>query len=655
MNQVFAQIKCGISHNKRLLADVGISILIVLFFHFFYFNGKISEKYVVYTSKIDEIKSITLNESLKFTIKKPFDELYLPIVAINIQELDIKIEVEGFDRQEVILKINKNNCQYDLSNDNNFRKIFDEYMQYFLIEELTLSREEIPQNCILTFSWKNDDGFLLIGTYRDQISYQTVKYTKINYLIYLFVLVTIIIGTIIVHMAINKNLDIEKIYTIIVIFLGSIYFVLFPPSCTNDSLAHIMSIYNRVSDFVGHSDWLNIDGDSRYSFYQSGDGYVIREVLRDSERNTANPNTKMYDEEFYIALMKIPNDETIKSGVQTDLYSYNNIVYLPYYLIMILGRVLNINLMIILHLAKLLGFVCYFFMIKISIKLIPYGKEALAFFSLTPMIMQSMVSISYDLFCIGGSFIAFSYVLKISMGHYKYTWKDTILMSFIIIAIGSVKYGIYFACFIFLLFFLIVYPKIKNNFKYLLYMFILIVLVVGLVFFKIDDIKNLVITNQDNYYSISDLIEDPIGTIQYIVMSIVFDIDKIIQGIFGGRLGWDEIVIPWFVIIAFIIFFIIACCCEKGRYLAEQKKYSILTVILFTLGIYIIFLRTTELDRKSIYGLQGRYFVPLVPLVICFMNNSKFKVNCKSNLIFSALWFMSVIHICFVMTIYLRR
>lgn len=646
-----------ILHSRRLLLGVTIFTFIVLFFYFIYFQGEISEKYNVYTSKTDDVRKITTSESMEITIKKPFDEFYIPLVSINVQELEVQIEIEGIDAKEkIILKIPPNDYHNKAIDEESYQKFFFDNVQYFFVDGFELSKKDVPRKCTFTVKIDCDDGFVLMGTCGEELSYQIMKNTKVNYWIYFYVVIVGIAGTLVIIIMMEKNVDTIKRYTVMVVFLGGIYFVLLPPSCTNDSITHIMSIYNRVSDFVGHSDWLNIDGDSAYSLYQSGDGYVIRECLRDSERKSANPNTKMYDEEFYVMLMKFPNDGTIRSGYQLDLYNYSNIVYLPYYIVMILGRILNINLMLTLQVARILGFLFFVIMVRYAIKLMPYGKEALAIFSLTPMMLQSMVAISYDLFCIGGSFIAFAYVLKINTEEHRYTWKDVALICFLTIVLISVKYGVYFACFVFLYFFLIGLPKIIKRTKYLVCLALPMVLICGLAVIKFDSIKELVLAgNTDVYYSVVDIIENPLGMIRFIGVSIISDLDKVIRGMFGGRLGWDEEITPWVSIIVFIILFTLACTFDKDKYEKKERIYSLVTIILFVLGMYVIFLRGTERKRSLIYGLQGRYFIPLIPLVICFMNNHKLKLNCKPNLLFNSLWFVSIIHIFFAMTVYLRR
>lgn len=641
---------------KKVIQSVFVSIFLMILFHLFYFNGKIHDNYIVYTSNVDDVRQVNSSESMAITITKPFDDFYIPIATVNIDELEIKIDTDDKTGKKIKILLEENTGnQSDKITD--YQKYYNDNFKYYLVEGINETSRNVPKNYKITFYFNSDNaGLLLIGTSRERLAYQTAKDTVLNYWIYAYVLIVCIAGTIVIRIIVEKCNDSIKIYTMIAVFLGGIYFALLPPGCTNDSLAHIMSIYNRVSSAVGHSDWLNINGDSRYSLYQTGDGYIIREVLRDSERKSANPNTKMYDEQFYVSLMRFPNDETMMSGVQTDLYLYPNIVYLPYYLVMLLGRILNINLMLTLHMARMLGFLFYLIMIRFAIKLMPYGKDALAIFALTPMMLQSMVAISYDLFCIGGTFIALAFVLNLYARDFKFVKQDAGIVAFLMITLIPSKSGIYFACSTFVIVLLMLSKKLSRRLKRIVLFGLFFIGLFALIICNrvMLDIQ----VNDGEYYARTDIITKPDATINLLITSIISCTDRVLSGMFGGRLGWDESILPWFVTIMNMLMFISACMYEEFDIKLPDKAEkitSIITIVIFVLGIFIIFLSCTEITREIIYGVQGRYFIPIIPLLICLLKNNEFKLTCKKGKLYLSSWYISLVNIMFIMTVYLRR
>lgn len=645
------------SSTVAAFRSVVLAILIISIFYFLYFHNRINSNYIVTNVGVDSVVKLTKSDSISLCINKPFDQLYLPVLLCNTNNAIVNIS-DGEKEISTSISTSQDSVIYYDTNDNNYDFMPDFWngYNYYYIPEVDISTKEVMNEFIVSMTCDSDNGFLLIGALGDNISYKITKDTHINYWIFFGVLIILIIGTGIISFTFTKYSDAVSRYTIMACILGFVYFILFPAACTNDSRPHITRSYEYVNSIVGHSDWNNIYDSNNYTIYKAEDGYIIDYVLWNTERLYASPDTKMYDEAFYVPFINLPNDDTMVGGWHTNLSDTNLVAYLPYVAVLLVSRLFNINLMFSLNFAKLLGFLCYLIMIRLSIKLMPYGKDALAIFSLTPMIMQNTISISYDLFCIGGTFIAFAYILKISNTEHHFTWKDLSLILFLGLTLASVKHGIYLACAIFLVFFLIVVPKIISKPKYGLFLIAILVLLGLLVSLKFNDIEKLVMGGEVDTYSVHDLIENPIGIMRFIIVSIITDSDMLIQGIFGGRLGWNEVVVPWFTLIAFIVLFLLSCLSEENHFPKKKEQIvSIITIILLVLGIYIIFLRMTSTTTETIFGVQGRYFIPLIPLFICFIKNKKLYINCKTTMLYNSLWFVSIIHILMMMTVYIRR
>ena len=637
-----------------VLMSVSSAVIVILIFYFLFFYGQINCEYTVTNSKIDNVMVLSKNENVSLYVNKPFNRIFLPISLCNTDNVTITISDDNSVVTNSITVDQDTVLHNDLNDNIDFWTDYSNNYDYYRMEGVELNTDKLANEFVISIDCNRENGFILLGKQGDSIAYKTIRDTNINYWIFFLISFILVLGTGIVSYDLLHKVNIIKNYTLIATVIGLIYFILLPAPCTNDSKIHIIESYRRASNILGHSDWNNIDGDYNRFMYKAEDGYILHNTLWNTERIYPLPDTKMYDEAMYSSFIDISNEEIV-AGQHATLSDVKTISYLPYTIILAIARLLNMNLRIGLGIAKLAGFLCYLFMIRLAIKLMPYGKETLALFSLTPMMLQSMVSISYDLFCIGGSFIAFAYVLKMGAEEHRFTWKDVVLFCFLAIVLGSVKGGIYFACFAFMVFFLKVFPAILKNKKYLILFILVMMAIGGLVILKFNDIFNLVITDNTINYSVLDLIENPIQMVRFILSSMIKDADILIQGMFGGRLGWNEEVVPWFTVIAFVILFIISCNTDDGKFPREEKKYSIIAMVLFTFGIYVIFLRTTGKEQPFVFGLQGRYFIPLIPLVICFLNNHKLKLNCKPNLLFNSLWFVSIIHILFVMTVYLRR
>lgn len=637
-------------NKAKVFIPVMISIVIVTFYYVIYFDNQIMDSYIVHNYKIDNMIKLTSSESIQLHIGNPFDQLYLPLVFCNTDKVSLTVE-DGDAIKNVVISANTDKIvsadkeETDLS-------FFWELVDYYCLDGIVLRPDKLQSDYVITLSIEGD-GFVVLGVSGESAAYRTTKNTNVNNIIFIIVSLVLIIGTAVVSQVLINQSDILKTYTVIAVLLGCIYFVLFPPVSTNDSKTHIIAMYERTNSMLGHSDWNEVDGNANLSQYETEDGYIIDEVMT-NYLYCPSPDTKIYDGASYAAFIDMPNESTVTSSWHKDLSSVKNIVYLPYLLTLLLGRLLNWNLMFTLQIAKLVGLICYLLMIRFAIKLMPYGKDALAVFSLTPMVMQSMVSIGYDLFCIGASFIMFAYILKLDNEKHSYTWKDIVLTVLLSVVLIPSKGGVYFACAVFLAACLFVLPVIIKKPKYLIGGGIAFAIAGILFLVKYQDY--FISEHVEGMYSISDLFQDPISIGRFMFLSMLNDMDRLIQGIFGGRLGWDETIEPWYVVISYIVLFCATCQYDDElRPKRKEKLVCISALILFVFGIYCIFLGETKLTSASIYGIQGRYFIPLMPLIICVAKSHNFKVKFEKSVIYSSLWFVSIIQVMQMMVVYLRR
>ena len=639
----------------KLILSTIIVVIMIAFFYYLFFYGRIVDNYIVRNCNIDSVIKLTSADCIEMDISKPFDQLYLPIAIFNTDSVEITLS-DGEQTDSTMISIEPGFVNYLDINDPEYVSRFWEHQNYYCMDGISLDSNKLQNHYKISLSFNGEDGFILMGASGGSVAYRITKDTRVNYLIFALVAMTFVIGMLVIKRKIIKQADVIEMYTTIAVLLGIIYFILFPAACTNDSRPHIIEIYEHVNSILGHSDWNTVDESPNLTLYMAEDGYIIEHVLWNTERLYASPDTKMYDEALYVSFIDLPNDETIVSGWHTDLSYVKGIEYLPYTIVLLITRLLNVNLMLSLKFVKLAGFLCYLFMIRFAIKLMPYGKEALAVFSLTPMVMQSMIAVSYDLFCIGASFIAFAYVFRAASENYKYTWKDAAIILFLILVLVPAKGCVYFACFAFMLFFMVILPLIKKNHKWLIALVVVMVFVGGGVAVKFEDIKVHFEASSPDCYSISDLLESPAETIRFMIESISIDADMFLQGMFGGRLGWNEVVVPWFVVFMYIVLFLVSCQCDEMRYPNKTEKTICLAAsLLFLMGINYVFLVLTVKGSPTIFGIQGRYFVPIIPLLISIFKSSKIKFKVSHYALYNSLWVISIIHIMMTMSVYLRR
>ena len=124
----------------------------------------------------------------------------------------------------------------------------------------------------------------------------------------------------------------------------------------------------------------------------------------------------------------------------------------------------------------------------------------------------------------------------------------------------------------------------------------------------------------------------------------------------GKQLGWLEIEIPYTVIVGFILLIFISVAKKRGenQIIKTSSKIWIGTLVFLCciLVCFVLLISWTEVGKDVIAGVQGRYFLPIVPLFALLFRTKSITVerNIDSVLILWAgvleiVTVLSVLHI----------
>jgi uncharacterized membrane protein len=94
-----------------------------------------------------------------------------------------------------------------------------------------------------------------------------------------------------------------------------------------------------------------------------------------------------------------------------------------------------------------------------------------------------------------------------------------------------------------------------------------------------------------------------------------------------GRLGWLDIGLPRLVVISYIVLFVYVAVSVSLRVTGIERailaSVFLATLLLLSLSQYLIW---TPVGGTSIEGLQGRYFIPVVPLALLLMSTRRVRL-----------------------------
>lgn len=128
-------------------------------------------------------------------------------------------------------------------------------------------------------------------------------------------------------------------------------------------------------------------------------------------------------------------------------------------------------------------------------------------------------------------------------------------------------------------------------------------------------------------YTLSYFLGDPWKFVTMIANTVADKSAFYIQSMVGEKLGWVEIELSAVVTILFLTLFFLSCLKAKGdrQYVTTGNKWwiGLLCAACFGMVLVGMLLTWTPMGNVSIEGVQGRYFIPLLPALGLLFRNER--------------------------------
>ena len=624
-----------------------IAILaVIIVFTFINIKEFIPTKYVSERVKADVLKEP--EGSYMVQPAKRYDQLFIPFIVVGEGVAHIKVDIVSekgsYHFQET----------YEATiEDDNDPDILSK-CQDILVDGVDGNNLELTISKI--GGDENNKVLISVDSYDNQkIAFWTECKTNIGYVVFWSVgIVLLICAVVVFFMMINSNIKIHDVYTLIAIPLSIVFLILIPVNCSNDSTTHVVFIIEQVNKLTGHVE----NNREYYTDMPKGDAFIINNVLYDCNQSFAQPCIKMYSEN-----LEYMNRVEQGNGIETVGWhisgGYNNFVeYLPYIPFFLFGRLVGANLLVIVLLARLCGVCVYILIIRYAIKVCPYGKIALLIYGLSPMMMQEMTSINYDVFVNLGMLMGIVLLAKGVNSNFNISKKERILFLIVIFCVASAKTGVYLPLLdIMILFTFISYKEgrafIRNNIAYT--MVVVAVSIGALVLFDFGIFFGTTEVIKTESTSAVALKEQPLYWIQNIFNNFINDSGRLLNELFGEKLGWNEKVLSGWNIFATICLFIVAFLQEEEKKEKNNIVALCLSLIPFALIIYHLMWGEDYSGTNHIIGVQGRYFIPWVFALICFVKPNKIKSYFKNESLIPITYFVMSLNVISMLNKYIVR
>ena len=312
-------------------------------------------------------------------------------------------------------------------------------------------------------------------------------------------------------------------------------------------------------------------------------------------------------------------DKGYHYGVTSTRSVYSPALLLPQAMTMrYLGRKYDLPVLIVYYGCRLAGLLSYTILVWLALRLMPYSKWLFLLLCLTPGAIYQAASISADSISNGIGFLFIAGCLALHERE-EMLWKD---MGFLVLLISILFMSkINLAPLALLPFSLIPPRRYKDRFAYpLLIVFSIILFTVEIIGWNMLASSNIrFIAREGISFSgqLQHILSNPLLFLQVMINSLVmYGRGYILQWI--GVYGYDYGNVPSLTYVLFLLSLGLALL--QGTNERQPDKRTRVVLIIFFLLTYLatvslFYFTITAVGEKFVYGVQGRYFIPTVPLL----------------------------------------
>lgn len=515
------------------------------------------------------------------------------------------------------------------------------------------------------------DGEELPGTIAMQLIHKQVsKAVRTAYWVFSLLLAALAEGLYLLIFV--KKAKIQTVFAVLALGVGLAFCLFTPQLAAPDEYVHYTTSYYYASGLLGKAQ-LDESGallvrecDAPHAWeqlrYLSSHAYDAFAYTELAEELTVNPGS---------------NDCTVPVSARINTGSMP-LIYAPQTLGIALARLLGLGYGFTLLFGRFFNLLLYVALAGAAIKLMPFGKNVLFAVAVWPMSLQLAGSLSYDVFVNGLSFLFLAVCLKATYADKTIGWRQTLALALIGALLSPSK-----AVYLVLVALCLMLPREKfakpkraplarlgilgasflSWAAYNLSMAFRTVLrqnpaltasgVSGAASASPQLTVSLtaaaqtlseIAPNGDSrlFFSLEYILSHLEQTLALVVNTLHQNASLYLQGLVGGRLGeiiLVDIEVSWVLIIGILLLTLLATVRrddEPVTLRGGRRAWSVLVFLAVSALVVLVCVFWTPANYTTIFGIQGRYFLPVIALPLLALANNWITVKRDIS---RALWF----------------
>lgn len=443
----------------------------------------------------------------------------------------------------------------------------------------------------------------------------------------------------------RERAALHRIFFVCGLLLGLLYLIVMPGLSAPDELGHYATAY-RLSSVLLQEPELTDAGliavRARDYPLEDLNGVKTPEVPDDTEAeaevlgNPVKNSTFRTARDYEARYASGENRNDLVSSALPDVRT-TPVMYLPQAVGFAAARALGLGTMALLFCGKFLNLLVFLILVSLAIRETPVGKELFFGTALLPMSLHLASSLSYDTGILGTSFLFTAVVFRLAYGAGKVRGRDVVLLSLLIAALGPCK--MIYSLLVFLPALLIPAEKFggraRKAFACGVVFVCLLIAMAAVNAGTIGAYAGAAAGGAETEvsaragYSAAELIRHP-GFVLRMVCNTFSDQGAVLTGgLIGMHLGNLDPLLgtPFFAAVFFGAGLLLLSIRVPGEEDPVRMRDKVWCALIF-LGVVLaaagaMLLSWTTRGASEIEGVQGRYFLPVLPLLLLALRNNR--------------------------------
>lgn len=474
---------------------------------------------------------------------------------------------------------------------------------------------------------------------------------NLRFLVVSFTLLALLLLIILILMSAGVlSIKRDKLFLAALIIFGLFFCFVIPPMCVPDEPFHYASTYWIVNGITGKGNLISSE-----SIMVRGDDMLL---FSDHSAATISSSSYLTVVDRFSLFCANTSDQVLQ-GYDFSLSSVYVSAKISTILGFLIGKLLILGAYPTFYLGRLTSLAFYVFAAYSAFKIAPKGKSVIAFVSLLPMSLHVAASYSYDSGILAYALLIFGFLMKGFYGEDGSINVKQVVIYCVVAALLAPCKVIYCV----LAFVGLLIPQRKFADKRLAIASKAAVVGVSVVSVGVLRLSALtsMSTSTDlshrgeetgHFYTLSGVIGHPINSFKTVGNTLDSLGDFHLMTMLGYSLGWfqENLQMPFFFMVPYLV--LGALCCFKSK--DEEALLPKKTALVFVLGFLVVaagayasmWLGWTFDTETVILGVQGRYFLPALPLLLYGLRSSRFIFSGKSvNLVLYGMGAMNLLYL----------